>query len=254
MKILIAQLQFDFRRLVLRNTSFQLFTVLMPVGFYLLFTKVLITGTLGEKAQFAVGYLGNMIVYSGLLNALFGLATLLLHDRERGLVRWLQLTPNGICSYYVSVGLVTFAMNLIAVLVLSGVVVAVNHVQLTLGQGLGLTGGALIGQLPLLSLGVLLSFIDRAETLSALANLIVFPLAIISGLWWPLGVLPQWVQVIGKVTPTYQLNQLLGALMLHGKLNLSSLTGLMLWTLGLIIVVASLARYRLKRGGGVVQS
>jgi ABC-2 type transport system permease protein len=68
---------------------------------------------------------------------------------------------------------------------------------------------SLIGELPLFVIGLLISRVGREETLSVISNLLTFPVAIASGLWWPMTMLPQWLQVVGKALPTYRLNQLL---------------------------------------------
>ncbi|MCT0163846.1 ABC transporter permease, partial [Lactiplantibacillus pentosus] len=50
MNVLIAQLSFDYRRLILRNVAFQFFALMMPAGFYLLFTKAMTGGTAAQMA------------------------------------------------------------------------------------------------------------------------------------------------------------------------------------------------------------
>lgn len=249
MKPFLAQLRFDGRRLILRNFSFQFFSILMPAGFYLLFTKVMVSGSV--SASFNVNYMASMIVYSGTINALFGIATILMRDREQGLLQWYQLTPTGVQPYYLSVGIWSMVMNGLAVVVLGALAVGVNQVSLTIGQWLAIAGIALIGQLPTLLLGVLISFINRAETLSVVSNLITFPMAILSGLWWPMSMLPNWVQPIGKLMPTYFVNNWLGAVATHATLKSTTVIGVGVWVACLLALVIGGTRQLLKRGDGV---
>lgn len=248
------QLKFDGRRLILRNGSFQFFSIMMPASFYLLFTRVMVTGNAADMAIFRSQYMCSMLVYSGTINALFGIAQLLMHDRERGLLRWLTLTPGGVRPYYLSVGCLSLVMNLLAVGVLGTIAVLVNQVSLSVAQWLAIAGLMIIGQLPVLLMGVLLSFINRAETLSLASNLITFPLAIISGLWWPIRTLPTWLQPVGKQMPTYFLNDLLGRVVTRGTLETTNVWGLLAWIVGLLILVVGITRHRLNRGGDVVTS
>jgi len=252
MNTLMAQLKFDGRRLILRNFSFQFFSILMPAGFYLLFTKVMVSGAV--PMRFNLQYMASMIVYSGTINALFGIAQILMHDREQGLLQWLQLTPTGVKTYYLSIGLWSMVMNALAIVVLGGLAVVFNQVSLTVGQWATIVGVALIGQLPTMLIGVLVSFINRAETLSVVSNLITFPMAIISGLWWPMAMLPSWLQPIGKLMPTYFVNNWLGAVATHATLNATTVIGVVGWIGLLTIIVVGGTRQLLKRGDGVVKA
>lgn len=73
MKTLGYQISFNTKRIFLRNFTYSFFTILMPIGFYVLFTKVLVSGTAAQELVFAKQYLGSMIVYSVLINAMFGI-------------------------------------------------------------------------------------------------------------------------------------------------------------------------------------
>lgn len=252
MKPFLAQLKFDGRRLILRNFSFQFFSILMPAGFYLLFTKVMVSVTV--PVSFSLQYMASMIVYSGTINALFGIALILMHDREKGLLQWYQLTPSGVQPYYLSVGFWSMVMNGIAIVVLGVLAVVVNHVSLTVGQWFAVAGVALVGQIPTLLMGVSISFLNRPETLSVVSNLITFPMAIVSGLWWPMSTLPSWLQPIGKLMPTYFVNNWLGAVATHATLKATNIIGVSAWIGVLLVLVIFETRQLLKRGDGVVKA
>jgi len=117
-----------------------------------------------------------------------------------------------------------------------------------------IAGIAILGQLSTMLLGVLISFVERAETLSVLSNLITFPMAIISGLWWPIGLLPNWLQPIGKLMPTYLINDWLGRVATHGTLLAADILGTGAWMIGLLFVVIVSVRLLLKRSDGVVRA
>lgn len=92
MKTFLAQLAFDGKRLVVRNVSFIFFSIIMPTGFYLLFTKIMASGSAAEIKQFNLTYMGQMIVYSVLIEAFFSIASILRRDREKGLTTFLRLS------------------------------------------------------------------------------------------------------------------------------------------------------------------
>ncbi|MBT9671218.1 ABC transporter permease [Secundilactobacillus kimchicus] len=205
---LFQQFKFDFQREILRNKPFLFFTLLMPAGFYILFTKVMVEDQ-QQGVQFAAGYMCNMIVYSLVISAFFGLAALLQRDRHSGYVARLRQTPQQLGPYYLSVALCFILLTILSIGLMIALAIGVNHVNLSFSQGLSLVFISLFGQLPLLIVSVLISRVNREETLSVLSNLLTFPVAIVSGLWWPLTTLPHWLQEIGRLMPTYRLNQLL---------------------------------------------
>ena len=89
-------------------------------------------------------------------------------------------------------------MSLLSVIVLGSIAVGVNNVSLGTDQWLELLGVVLIGQLPVLMIGIALSYIHREEMLSLASNLLTFQMAIISGLWWPITMLPNWYKLLAS--------------------------------------------------------
>ncbi|WP_412989661.1 ABC transporter permease [Pediococcus siamensis] len=231
MKAFRKQLEFDGKRLFLRNFSFLFFSLLMPVGFYLLFTRIMLVASGSELQQFYIQYMVSMITYSGLISSFFSIATILQHDRDQGLTELLKRTPKGETVYLISIGFWGLVMGAAAALVIGIIAVTVNHVGLSFTRWAALIGASLLGQLPLILLGRLASQVKRPETLSLVCNLIVFPMAVATGLWWPLNMLPVWVQHVGKLLPTYFTNQLLGKAAFGGKLELNLITGIGSWFL-----------------------
>lgn len=204
MKVVAQEFKFDFKREIWRNLPFLFFSLFMPAGFYLLFTNVMAGGK-----QFAGRYMCSMIVYSLIISAFFGLAVLLQRDRRSGYLTRLSQTPVGLKAYYLAVALCFMLMMILSTAIMFALAIGVNHLSLRVGQMLLIILASVFGELPLLLLGWLISRVHREETLSVLSNLLTFPVAIVSGLWWPLAMLPRWVQAIGKALPPYRLNHLL---------------------------------------------
>jgi ABC-2 type transport system permease protein len=246
MKKFLNQLKFDGKRLFLRNPQYLFFVLAMPIGFYILFTKVMTMGSASEMVTFARSYMGSMIVYSIVIGALFSLAALMQHDRQVGLVQTLKLTPNGTKYYYASLLTLMGLLNALSALAIMLVAVIVNHVALSVGTGLGVMIIAVLGSIPLMTLGVLYSRIQSVELLNVLSNLTSFPLAIISGLWWPLSLLPNWVQAIGKVTPTYLTNHLLTRFLAGNALPTRDMMGIAGWAVGMLILLFALTAWQNK--------
>lgn len=209
MKIFFEQFQFDFKREILRNQPFLFFSLLMPAGFYVLFTKIMVSGSITEQRQFAGAYMGNMIVYSVIISAFFGMSALLQRDRRSGYLVRLQQTPTGARFYYLSIGACFMLMTILAISIMYVLAIGLNHVSLNLRQMSLILIVSLLGEIPMFIIGVMISHVQREETLSVISNLLTFPMAVVSGLWWPLEMLPTWLQQIGKLLPAYHLSRLL---------------------------------------------
>lgn len=246
MRALTQQIKFDLQREVFRNWPFLFFSLLMPAGFYVVFTKVMMSGTKQELHQFAGSYMGSMTVYSLMISAFFGLAMLLQRDRLSGYLARLKQTPAGIVPYYASLAFCFMVMTLLSIGIMAGLAAAVNQVTLHVQQVVVMMGIALLGELPLFGVSLLISQVDRTETLSVISNLLTFPLAIVSGLWWPITLLPKWVQTIGQALPTYRLNHLLAAVIANHKTMRYDWVIIMGWLL-LVVVAVGWRELRLER-------
>ncbi len=235
MKSLTTQLTFNAKRLFIRNYGFLFFTILMPIAFYILFTKVLVSGSAAEMHQFAKQYLGNMIVYSVLINALFGLGEIMQNDRHQGLLLQLSLTPKGTKPYYGAIAILETAVNLISILLLEVVAQVTQQLNLSLEINLGIALICILGTLPIMGLGVASSFAKTPQMANVISNITVFPLSILSGLWWPITLFPHWAQVIGKATPTYLTSHLINLEIQQQALPFRDMIGLTVW---LVIIAA----------------
>lgn len=253
MKIFLQQLKFDSKRIVFRNQSYIFFTILLPLFFYVLYTKIFNTGPTTQVLTYAKTFLGSMAVYSFLINAIFGLAQLLKSDKDHKYLIWLYLMPKGYLSYYFSISLIMVIINILSLGILGLCAFLINGISFTIQQWLFLIGGLMLAQIPFLLLGYAVSFIKKRETLSIVSNLITFPLAIVSGLWWPLSVLPNWAQSIGKIMPTYFANQWFNQIMFNQPFVWKNFYGIMFWIL-INIVLIQIVRFFVKKQGIFLQN
>ena len=72
-----------------------------------------------------------------------------------------------------------------------------------MGQWLGWVVIIIGSLIPLSLFGIIISFVGNTTGVNILSNLISFPLAILGGLWWPIETMPEWLQVIGRMLPSY---------------------------------------------------
>ncbi|MBD5069515.1 MAG: ABC transporter permease [Lactobacillus sp.] len=236
---MMYQIKLNFKRIILRNPSFFFFDLLIPIMFYLLFTKILP----GDNA-FKRDYLVSMMIYANLLGSVLTVANTLVADYLSGYDRLLQLLPLKRWQYFVSIGSVFLLLNILCVVALGLTGWIFNGIIFSWKLWLILVGIIPILATPLMLLGVLLATARNSNTVNTLGN-IVFLLAIISGLWWPFKVLPQWIQLIGGHTPVYYIAELAHELVAGQKLTLGYLLGIIVWSIclgGLIYISEKLVK------------
>ena len=161
-----------------------------------------------DEALSAVQYLTpGLLGWAIASGATFGAATSLVQWRTTGLLRRLQLAPVTTVPVVtsrvgVSIGIAVFQT---AVFLATGMVVF----------GLQLTGWwwlaiplLVAGTLAFLSLGLLAGAIAKTqEAAVAIANMVVLPMAFLSGSFFPLDSAPEWVQTVSQALPLRHLNE-----------------------------------------------
>jgi ABC-2 type transport system permease protein len=75
----------------------------------------------------------------------------------------------------------------------------------------------------------------------------VFPVAMISGLWWPLSTLPSWLQTVGKMLPTYAISEINKSIIQNQTIQLSNIFNLVSWLF--ILIIITLATTKLPQHG-----
>lgn len=188
---------------ILREPTALFFSVLMPVLFYAIFTAMF--GSEGSSDAAIIAPFGTFAVLAVvMMSPGIGLAD----ARERGWLRvkrvsgtplWVTLVAKVMAALPYAVG-VLLAMTTVAVLVASMTIDIAVLVRVFLVLVLGALPFALFS----LAVGA------RAGTnaSAAILNGVLMPMVIVSGLWFPHEIMPDWVVAIGKLMPTYHLAQL----------------------------------------------
>ena len=202
-------LRLEVRRL-LRNRRTLVFSVVMPVAFFLLF------GTGKSYSDEDAGH-GNVAAFIMISMALYGamLSTtsagaMVSVERSQGWSRQLRLTPLTSAAYIV--------VKVVVAMLLGAVSVAVTYVAGTLGgaQMDGwlwvVTGVAVwVGSLVFAAFGVFMGYLLPSENVMQVLGPVLALFAFFGGLFVPLDQLGSVFQQVAKVTPMYGLNQLVHA-------------------------------------------
>ncbi len=227
----------------LRSPGFLLPTLLFPATFYLLFAVVLGKAQPPEVARFL---LGSYATFGVMAPGLFGFGMSLALERDNGLLTLKRALPMPPLAYLLGKMVMAMMMGLAIVLVLQVLAVTVAGVPLSASQALRLSAVATFGTLPFCSLGLLLGTLVKGNGAPAVINLVYLPMAVLSGLWFPLKMLPSVLREQAWIWPSYHLNALAqGAL----DFPVGRLWPHVLWLAGFALVVTALAAWRLRRHG-----
>lgn len=201
------------QKLYWRSRESAVFTFIFPIMLFLLLGSVYSGHIYGVPASQAL--LAGLFSYGCIAVAFAGIAITVTIRREQGLLKRLRATPlpprTYVASLLVSTAVV-FALQVVALFLIGRAVfgtpfpsrvasiaaVVVIGVGCFAAMGVGLTG-----------------FIRSAEGSSAVVNLIVLPMAFITGAFGPTQHYPQFLRAIGDVLPLKYLVDLMNAVYLH---------------------------------------
>ncbi|GEO57266.1 ABC transporter permease [Companilactobacillus bobalius] len=245
----IFQTKINFKRIVFRNKAFFFFDMLLPIVFYILYTKILVSNVPASYLKaWNEDYLVSMMIYACMLGGIITTANTLLEDEMSNFKLFVTLSPLSNFQYYGSMAIVLITLNLVSSIALTAVAMIVNHVNISIGLLFELISINLLGTILLILIGVLISFAKKPNTVNLLTNLIVFPLAILSGLWWPINIMPTWLQNIGKVMPTYQLSVIDKNILHQTTQHIGPFINLLIWSLIIFLILFIVNKIQKEKG------
>lgn len=221
-----------------RTPGFVLPALLFPVVFYGFF-GIMLAGA--ENADYMLVTYGCFGIMGP---AMFNFAMNIASDRAHGWLTLKRLSPMPMGAYLTAKLVTSTVFSLVIVGMLYSLAVFVGGVQLSLGQWLALAVTLLIGTLPFALIGLLLGLTLSDKAAPGAVNLIYLPMAFLSGLWVPITMLPEAIQHLSWLWPSFHLSQLglkvLGMSQGHPiELHLGLLA---LWSGLLVLVIASVFR------------
>jgi ABC-2 type transport system permease protein len=202
MTILLHQLAFE-QRLFWRNREGAIFIFIFPLLLY-----VLLSSLYGDEVELGGEILpaGDVLLaglfgYAAANTAFGGLAIILVVRREMGLLKRVRSTPlpppTYIAALLLSI-LVIFALQAVALLLIGKLLFDASPPENVLGFG----GAIVLGAACFACLGLAAaSLIKSAESVAAVVNVAVLPMAFLSGSFGPTQDYPSVLQTIADVLP-----------------------------------------------------
>jgi ABC-2 type transport system permease protein len=198
-----GEIHFEFIK-ALRTPQFAVPTLFFPIMFYMLFALALgARGSAGSLASFA-----NYGVFGCMGPGLFGFGVALAVERELGLLTLKQALPSPAGAYLIARAVMAMLFVSLITLMLMTLAVLFAHVPMTLGQALQILCVNVLGTLPFCAIGMFVGALVSGQAAVAICNLIFLPMSFLSGLWFPLHILPKFLVDIAPAWPAYHLSQL----------------------------------------------
>ncbi|WJY26243.1 MULTISPECIES: ABC transporter permease [Sporosarcina] len=188
---------------VFRNRYFVFWSLLMPIFFYALYTKIMVQDV-GDQAAWARHFLMSMAVFSVMGSSIITLGLRLVQERNQGWTVYLKTTPVSGPVYFIAKMAGQSAVHVFSITVIFVSGALLNGVSMSIGEWLSAAAWIALGALPFLTLGTLLGTMEKADTASGIGNLLYLALAIAGGLWMPAEQLPAIFRFITSWLPSYQ--------------------------------------------------
>jgi ABC-2 type transport system permease protein len=199
---MLTYMTFEVRR-TMRNLPFALYTIIFPLGFYLLFTSVFRAGA-QQNNPFAAHYMVSMALYATIGTGLTGIGSQIAFERRGGWTRQLALTPLKPLGYLgIKVGSALLLTGPVILLILvAGRVI--NGVQLPITSWLMLIPLLWLASLPFTALGIAIGYTFRDEASNGITIILLFLFSIAGGLWIPLQIFPSGMRDFAQALPSYR--------------------------------------------------
>ncbi|MDO4814500.1 MAG: ABC transporter permease [Gemella sp.] len=181
----------------------------LPVMIFLLMSSMM-EGTYPEDIRPYVvkTMLVSMTIYSSISFGIYSLPMLFIEDKNNRWVNFVGRTNIKIWQYYLAKVIRVVSYFLVSIVVVFSTGKFIKDVEFEVKEWITLALLIVFGAVCMMSIGFVLTLIKSVEKVSAVSNIIFIFLSMIGGLWWPLNGFPEFLQKIGKLTPTYHINHL----------------------------------------------
>jgi ABC-2 type transport system permease protein len=191
-------------RTILRNTRGAFFTLVFPLILLVMFNALNDSnvGITGGEVAFSQFFTPSVAVFAmttaTFTSVIFGLVT----AREQGILKRVRGTPLPM-SVFISSWLASAVITgVVSVVVMFAVAVPAFGVDIRAELLPAAVVTLVLGGAAMSAIGLgVASFIRRVETAPIVANVTLFPLLFVSGVFYPIESEPQWLQTIADVFP-----------------------------------------------------
>lgn len=228
-------------RRAFRNRRFLIFTVIMPVALFLLYSQIWQDGISPDGVSTAAYLMTSMAAF-GAMSGSMSTGMRVAQERASGWNRQLRLTPLRPSSYLIGKGIVGMLVALPALVLVYLAAVLVEHVDLSIAELL--TSGALtwLAIIPFAVLGLVIGYLATPDSAQPIYMICFMLMSFLGGILIPLQVFPDSIANVAHIMPSYWLALLARTPLGDAGIDWTAVPVLLAWTLVLGFVV--MRRYR----------
>jgi ABC-2 type transport system permease protein len=176
------------------------------------FIRTAETSILTKKYRFIEFFIPGIIAMAVMTASLFGTVNVNTELRQKGVIRKLSTTPITRTDWILSNMLYQFILAVISTIAMLLVSYAVFHVSLQINAWLPVF--IVLDVFTFVGIGMILTrFAKEAQSAAAAANAIMFPMMFLSGSFFPIEMMPGFLQTLARTLPLYYVNEGLRASM-----------------------------------------
>jgi ABC-2 type transport system permease protein len=176
------------------------------------FIRTAETSILTKKYRFIEFFIPGIIAMAVMTASLFGTVNVNTELRQKGVIRKLSTTPITRTDWILSNILYQFILAVISTIAMLLVSYAVFNVSLQINAWLPVF--IVLDVFAFVGIGMILTrFAKEAQSAAAAANAIMFPMMFLSGSFFPIELMPGFLQTLARILPLYYVNEGLRASM-----------------------------------------
>ena len=176
------------------------------------FIRAVETSILAKKYRFIEFFVPGILAMSVMTSSLSGAVTMNAELRQKGVIRKLSTTPITRADWILSNILYQFVLAVISTGAILVVSYAVFNVRLQINAWLFVF--LVLEVFAFGGIGMILTRVaNEAESAAAAANFIMFPMMFLAGSFFPIEMMPGFLQRIARILPLYYVNEGLRASM-----------------------------------------
>jgi ABC-2 type transport system permease protein len=176
------------------------------------FIRAVETSILAKKYRFIEFFVPGIIAMSVMTSSLSGAVTMNAELRQKGVIRKLSTTPITRADWILSNILYQFVLAVISTAAILVVSYGVFSVRLQINAWLIVF--LVLEVFAFGGIGMILTRVaNEAESAAAAANFIMFPMMFLAGSFFPIEMMPAFLQTIARILPLYYVNEGLRASM-----------------------------------------
>jgi len=176
------------------------------------FIRAVETSILAKKYRFIEFFVPGIIAMSVMTSSLSGAVTMNAELRQKGVIRKLSTTPITRADWILSNILYQFVLAVISTAAILVVSYGVFSVRLQINAWLIVF--LVLEVFAFGGIGMILTRVaNEAESAAAAANFIMFPMMFLAGSFFPIEMMPGFLQTIARILPLYYVNEGLRASM-----------------------------------------